>query len=70
MEDGTVERLVFHLVRAGAFRAAMDVYPDAREVFRQAAEINSAKACGLADRVAMAGCVNTPAARQPGRLER
>lgn len=57
-----VERLVFHAVRAGAFRAAARVYFDARETFEQAADINSAKVAALASQIATTrganlGCV-------------
>ena len=65
-----VEQMIFYAVRAGAFRAAARVYLDAAATFEAAAAINSAKARGLADRIAMAGCVNTPATRLPGRQER
>lgn len=57
MGDGqtNVERLIFHAVRAGAFRAAARQFKDAAPTFEAAADVNSAKACRLADEIAKPG---------------
>lgn len=64
-----VLRMIFHAARAGAFRRAAIDYPSAAPTFEAAAALNSAKACRLADQIAM-GSVGALPARMPGRLER
>ena len=54
MEMGTVERMIFHAVRAGAFRAAARDFTDARATFEAAADVNSTRVAALADQIAMA----------------
>lgn len=57
-----VQRLIEKAVRAGAFSVAARQYPDARETFLAAADVNSERVRALADEIATTrggnlGCV-------------
>lgn len=59
-EATEIERLIFHACRAGAFRAAARVYVEAAPTFERAADLNSAKARGLALEIATGAAATAP----------
>lgn len=51
--DGRVQQLIEKAILAGAFSVAARRYPDVAEVYRAAADVNSARVARLADQIAM-----------------